>query len=104
MSGHTDTIDKVVTKNKVELKKPKMWNVVFHNDDFTPMELVILILVQIFRKSMAEATDIMLTVHKTGKGIAGTYTHEVAEHKKNEAMGAARANDAPLKVTIEENI
>jgi ATP-dependent Clp protease adaptor protein ClpS len=90
--------EKVITK----LKPPSMWKVVFHNDDYTPMDLVIDILRKIFKHHETSAKEITLEIHNTGAGIAGIYTYEVAEQKGLDATFIARENGAPLKITIEE--
>lgn len=91
------------TDTKPKLKRPSMWKVVFLNDDYTPMNFVVAVLVMYFHKTEAEAADIMLEIHNKGKGIAGVFTYEVAEHKLNEVMAAARENELPLRVMIEED-
>lgn len=80
---------------------PRRYKVVFHNDDYTTMQFVIDVLISFFHKSQAEATHIMLTVHKTGKGIAGVYTREIAETKVSEVMDHARKAGMPLLLTAE---
>lgn len=89
--------------DRVTMSPPKMWNVVLYNDDATTMEFVILVLMQIFYKSFEDASDIMMNIHETGKGIAGTYSHEVATQKRDETLAAARTNNFPLNVEIEPN-
>lgn len=87
--------------DRVVVKPPRMWNVILYNDDTTSMEFVVLILMQIFHKSLEEATDVMMNIHETGKGIAGTYSHEIASTKKDESIAVARSNGFPLQVEIE---
>lgn len=86
---------------KSKLERPRMWKVIFLNDDYTPMNFVVAVLVMYFHKTEAEAADIMLEIHNKGKGIAGVFTYEVAEHKLNEVMSAARENELPLRVITE---
>lgn len=85
-----------------ELKEPRKFRVLMHNDDYTTMDFVILILVEVFRKSTQQATQIMLSIHEKGVGECGVYTAEVAETKI--AIVRARAKEAgyPLKCTMEE--
>lgn len=91
---------KLATKKKT--KKPKMYKVIIYNDDYTTMEFVVEILVAIFNKPRAEATQIMLDVHKKGKGICGVYTYDIAVTKVNQVHKFARLNEFPLKSDIEE--
>lgn len=89
-------------EEEVEITMPKMWHVIFHNDDKTSMDFVIFLLLQIFHKSIDEATQITLTVHTKNAASAGLFTHEVAESKMNTCVNTARENGYPLHVTIEE--
>lgn len=88
--------------DRVAVKPPKMWNVILYNDDKTTMEFVILVLMQIFHKSFEDASDIMMNIHENGRGIAGTYSNEVASQKRDETISAARGNNFPLEVDIQE--
>lgn len=97
MSDIADPIE----ETKIKTAKPKMYCVVFINDDFTPMDFVTEILQQIFGKSRAEAFTITLEVHHHGRGVAGIYTHELAEQKVYEAMETAKINGHPLSVKME---
>lgn len=88
---------------KVSQKEPSQFNVVFFNDDTTPMNLVIAILKKVFRHSDAVAEAITMKVHNEGSAVAGTYSHEIAEQKANESVGMSRANGFNLVVkAIEE--
>lgn len=91
---------KVATEKKV--KKPKMYKVVLYNDDYTTMEFVVDILISIFNKPRSEATQIMLDVHKKGKGVCGIYTYDIAITKVNQVHKFARLYEYPLKSDIEE--
>ncbi len=86
---------------KIKLSPPRMWNVILHNDDKTTMEFVVLVLMQIFHKSFDDASIIMMNIHDNGKGIAGTYSNEVATQKRDDTLTAARNHSYPLKVEIE---
>ena len=89
-------------KIKIKTEEPKRWKVILLNDDTTPMEFVIGLLVEIFKHSDNTAKDIMLQVHETGSGIAGVYSFEIAEAKAVEATNEARANAFPLQIKLEE--
>jgi|GEM_PF-99353 len=80
---------------------PRMYRVILHNDDYTTMEFVIWVLTEYFSKSEAEANQIMLNVHKQGKGLCGVFTFEIAETKIHLVTESARENDYPLRCTME---
>ena len=90
-----------VEKAKPELKPPRMYKVVLLNDDYTPMEFVIVVLERFFNKSHDDATRIMLHVHHKGVGVCGVYTFEVAETKVAQVIEFARANQHPLQCAME---
>ncbi len=92
----------VLTESETKLEKPKLFKVLLHNDDFTTMEFVVFILIQVFLRSEPEAFAIMLKVHNEGVGLAGTYSFEIAAMKSEKAMNLARANEYPLLCTVEE--
>ncbi len=92
----------VLTESDVKLEKPKLFKVLLHNDDFTTMEFVVFVLIQVFLRSEPEAFAIMLKVHNEGVGLAGTYSYEIATMKADKAMNLARANEYPLLCTVEE--
>lgn len=92
----------VSQKSKIKVKKPKQYKVIMHNDDYTTMEFVIEVLMRIFNKKIEEAQKIMLDVHKVGKGIAGIYSYDIAMTKVNTAMGWAKEEGFPFKLSIEE--
>lgn len=98
MSTDTKIDEKVV----VSLQPPKLWKVVFLNDDSTPMELVMELLTQIFKHTESRAKEITLEIHNTGSGIAGVYTYEIAEQRGIEATSIARANGSPLRIQVEQ--
>ena len=89
-------------KIKVDVQPPKMWKVVFLNDDVTPMELVIDILVGIFKHNQESAKKITLEIHNDGSGVAGVYPFEIAEHLAVESTHVAKRNGSPLKVQVEQ--
>ena len=88
---------------KPKTKKPSMYNVLLMNDDYTPMEFVVMVLENVFNKKSEEATQIMLHVHKNGIGVCGTFTYEVAESKCKAVMNLAKKNDHPLQCTMEKS-
>jgi len=92
----------VVIKTRPKTKKPAMYKVLMLNDDYTPMEFVVMVLERFFSKSHEEATRIMLHVHQRGVGICGVYTYEVAETKVTQVMDLARRNQHPLQCTLEK--
>ena len=91
----------LLEKNEVKVKRPSMWNIVFYNDEYTPMDFVELALKTVFHMSTLDALALTLAVHTQGKGIAGTYTFEVAEQKQFEVLLAARVEEHPLRVEVE---
>lgn len=92
----------VLTRTRPKPEKPAMYRVVLLNDDYTPMDFVVYVLERFFSKTQAEATDIMLSVHRTGVGTCGIYTHEIAETKVNLVLDCARKNEHPLQCTMEK--
>lgn len=89
-------------KIKIEIRTPKMYRVILFNDDYTTMDFVVEILVAVFGKPAAEATRIMLDVHKKGKGVCGVYTHDIAQTKVNQVHRLAKKNQFPLRCGYEE--
>ncbi len=95
--------EKVVYKEDTAVKfhKPKMYKVVLLNDDYTTMEFVVEVLIEVFHKSAADATQIMLDVHQKGKGIVGAYTYDIASTKIAQVEQLAAKRDFPLVAVIE---
>ncbi|WP_411170428.1 ATP-dependent Clp protease adaptor ClpS [Clostridium sp. MB05] len=93
----------VIEKEFVDIKVPKRFRVIMHNDDFTTMEFVVAILGDIFNKSIEEANKIMIEVHKNGKGTAGIYPYDIAISKASKAMAIAKEEEFPFKLTVEED-
>ncbi|MEY3012172.1 MAG: hypothetical protein RIT45_907 [Pseudomonadota bacterium] len=93
--------DGVLTITRRKVKRPRLYDVVLHNDDYTTQELVVEILRVFFHHNDTDARQIMLTVHHKGKGVAGTYARDIAESKAAQVTDFARANGAPLKLTVE---
>ncbi len=107
MAGSDDDPDKgtdtvVVTKTKPKTKKPPMYKVLLLNDDYTPMEFVVLVLERFFQINHAQSVEIMLTVHKKGMAVVGVFAFEIAETKVAQVMDFARRNQHPLQCTMEK--
>jgi ATP-dependent Clp protease adaptor protein ClpS len=92
----------VATATRRKTRRPPRFKVVLYNDDYTPMEFVVQILEQIFQKSPAEATQLMLQIHKSGLGIAGVYVLEVAETRAAAVHQAAERRGYPLRAGVEQ--
>ena len=86
----------------LELDEPQMYRVLLHNDDYTPMDFVIDILLKVFHKNLDEANDIMWQVHEKGKAICGIYVLEIAQTKVHQVKSLAKANGFPLLATYEK--
>jgi len=101
--GHvkTDSTEDVQTRTRHHVREPNLYKVLLHNDDYTTMEFVVEILMAVFNKSIEESTRIMLNVHQKGVGVCGIYTYELAETKVDTVERIARANDFPLKCSME---
>ena len=91
----------LLEKDEVKAKRPSMWNVVFYNDDYTPMDFVLFVLTKLFHRSTEDALALTLAVHTLGKGIAGIYTFEVAEQKQCDVLLMAKIEEHPLRVQVE---
>jgi ATP-dependent Clp protease adaptor protein ClpS len=92
----------VKLESDVVLQEPKMYRVILHNDHYTTMEFVIEVLIKVFHKPAAEATKIMLDVHKKGAGMCGVYTYDIASTKVFQVQHMARQREYPLKCSLEE--
>jgi ATP-dependent Clp protease adaptor protein ClpS len=92
----------VATKTRAKPKKPSQYKVLMLNDDYTPMEFVVLVLKRFFSMDLEQATRVMLHVHQRGVGVCGIFTYEVAETKVNQVMDFARQNQHPLQCTLEK--
>ena len=92
----------VATKTRAKTKKPSQYKVLLLNDDYTPMEFVVMVLKRFFRMDLEQATRVMLHVHQKGVGVCGVFPYEVAETKVNQVMDFARQNQHPLQCTLEE--
>jgi ATP-dependent Clp protease adaptor protein ClpS len=94
----------VVTQKRTErkLQRPRRYKVLLHNDDYTTMEFVVFVLIDVFRHSEADAVRIMLHVHQKGVGVAGVYSRDVAETRIAQVEALARENEFPLRCSLEE--
>ena len=92
----------VILETRPRTKMPSMYKVIMLNDDYTPMEFVILVLERFFSKSSEEATQIMMHVHQKGVGVCGVFSFEVAEMKVQQVMDLARQHQHPLQCTLEK--
>lgn len=103
MSSETDRDEQsgTATVNKQKLQPPRKYKVLMHNDDYTTMEFVVLVLQKYFQKNYNEAQAIMLEVHSRGYGVCGIYTYEVAESKVAKVIKYARENGHPLRCSTE---
>ena len=102
IGGDGDNSTGIATKTRTKTKKPSMYKVLMLNDDYTPMEFVVLVLEKFFEKQHEEAIKIMLHVHQKGVGICGVFTYEVAETKVTQVMDFARKHEHPLQCTLEK--
>ncbi|MGI6657235.1 MAG: ATP-dependent Clp protease adapter ClpS [Desulfobulbus sp.] len=103
--AHNDSIFQNAVENKAreELREPPFYRVLLHNDDYTTMDFVVMILETVFHKNTEEATRIMLNVHHRGIGVAGRYTREIAETKVAIVHRTARRNQFPLRCSLEKD-
>ena len=91
-----------VLEARPKVKRPRLYKVVLHNDDYTPMEFVVQLLESVFGKSPAESNQLMLRIHRSGSGVAGVYVLEVAETKVDTVHNLARESGYPLRCSMEQ--
>ena len=91
-----------INKEKQKVKKPSLYKVIMHNDDFTTMEFVVEVLKTVFNKDINTSNKIMMDVHKIGRGIVGVYPYDIAATKVAIALGMAKEEGFPFNITIEE--
>ncbi len=101
-SGGSKSDTGTITRTKPKTQRPNLYRVLLLNDDYTPMEFVILVLQDVFNKTREEATRIMYHVHEKGVGECGVYPYEVAETKVTRVMDTARKNQHPLQCVMEK--
>ncbi|HTN14757.1 MAG TPA: ATP-dependent Clp protease adapter ClpS [Sphingomonadaceae bacterium] len=92
----------LATRTRTKPKKPNQYKVLMLNDDYTPMEFVVMVLKRFFRMDLEQATRVMLHVHQRGVGVCGIFPYEVAETKVHQVMDFARENQHPLQCTLEK--
>ncbi|MEO0030821.1 MAG: ATP-dependent Clp protease adapter ClpS [Pseudomonadota bacterium] len=97
-----DDLIGIATRTRTRPKKPSMFKVLMLNDDYTPMEFVVLVLKRFFHMDLEQATRVMLHVHQKGVGVCGIFPYEIAETKVNQVMDFARQNQHPLQCTLEK--
>ncbi len=95
------TVGLAVEEAKPKLKRPQLFRVILINDDYTPMEFVVIVLQQFFRLSHDDAVQVMLNVHTRGSGVCGVFPFEIAQTKVREVMNFAKDNEHPLQCTLE---
>jgi ATP-dependent Clp protease adaptor protein ClpS len=102
MRPEQSTLPEGDVRDEQEIREPRLYRVILHNDDYTTMDFVIEILISVFHKPAAEATRIMLDVHKKGKGICGAYHYDIAATKVAQVHKLACQRGFPLKCSLEE--
>ncbi len=101
MSSHPRESLLAETRSDQRLQYPRMWRVLLHNDDYTTQEFVVWVLETVFQKPRTEAFSIMMSVHRSGLGVAGTFTYDVAQTKVSKTQQLAAEHEFPLLVTME---
>ncbi|MEK6554591.1 MAG: ATP-dependent Clp protease adapter ClpS [Bdellovibrionota bacterium] len=101
---HGESGTQTLVHSKPKIKEPPMYKVILLNDDFTPMDFVVHVLTKFFAKTAEEASRIMMQVHTDGRGVAGTFSHEIAETKTYLVNDYARKNKHPLKCVMEKEV
>lgn len=102
MADEPGTLSQTRTGTNQEIREPKLYRVILHNDDYTTMDFVIQVLVSVFHKQAPEAAKIMMDVHKKGKGACGIFTYDIAATKVALVYQMARKHEFPLKCSLEE--
>jgi ATP-dependent Clp protease adaptor protein ClpS len=102
MDEHSRTFDLDTWEDEdEETREPDMFRVVLHNDHYTTMDFVVEVIIKVFHKPVVQAAQIMMDVHRKGRGLVGVYTRDVAETKCAQVLRMARAREFPLKCTVE---
>lgn len=89
-------------RNKTEIQEPKRYKVIMHNDDYTPMDFVVQVLIEIFKKEKDAAVRIMFQVHRGGRAVVGIYSYDIANTKIKTVMSLAKNEGYPFRLTMEE--
>ena len=92
----------IITEKKLQVKRPALYKVLLHNDDFTPMDFVVMVLENFFNKDKQAANEIMMIVHNKGLAVCGVFPYEIAETKVACVLECARENEHPLQCTMEK--
>ena len=95
---------KIDEKIKTDITEPSKYKVVFLNDNSTPMDFVVSLLIEFFKHSNEIAHDLTVKIHNEGSGVVGVYTYEIAEQKSTEATNVCRSNGFPLRIILEEDV
>ena len=98
----SQTDSNVRERQRINIREPRRYSVFMHNDDFTTMDFVVMVLERVFKKSKADAERIMLKIHNEGEAVVGTYYKDIAVSKAKYTMALAKQNGFPLKLSIEE--
>ena len=93
----------ILSDEDEEIREPDMYRVVLHNDHYTTMDFVVEVIIRVFHKPVLEATQIMMDVHRKGRGLVGVYTRDIAETKCARVLRMAREREFPLKCTVERD-
>jgi ATP-dependent Clp protease adaptor protein ClpS len=101
MTAHPNESLLAETRSTQKVQRPRMWRVLLHNDDYTTQEFVVWVLETVFQKPRGEAFAIMMSVHRSGLGVAGIFTHDVAQTKMKKTQQLAEEHEYPLLVTME---
>lgn len=101
-TGDDGTTTGIATRTRVATRKPSLYKVLLLNDDYTPMEFVVMVLQRFFRMDIEQATQVMLHVHQRGVGVCGIFSLEVAETKVQQVMDCARNHQHPLQCALEK--
>jgi len=101
MSERHEQQSNTATIERPKVKRPRLYKVLLHNDNYTTMEFVVQVLMEVFAKSASESTQIMLHIHHKGVGLCGLFTYDVAETKVQQVTHRARKSSYPLRCTME---